>query len=411
MELLKPDTCKKPIIRYDYNKLIEHCTKNNIKLLGVYEGIKITRETKINGRCITDKCSNEFVKMFISLIKTGGYCKECIKNIIKDKVKITCLKKYGVESAFQSKELKNKGKITNLKKYGVEHSSQLKETQDKKKITNLKKYGVEHSTQTEEVKDKRKETCLKKYGVEHPFQSEEIKDKFKATCLEKYGFSNPFQSEEIKDKIKVTCLEKYGVEYSSQSEDVKDKLKATCLEKYGCENPAQSKEIKDKMKEICLEKYGVKNHFQSEEIKNKSKATCLEKYGVEHSNQNAEQYAKISKKAYKFKDYVLPSGKIIKVQGYEPFGLNYLLNVEKILEDDIITGVQNVPKIWYKDNDGISHTHYPDIWIPSQNRCIEIKSTWTAEKKKDCIYLKQLAGQNMGMTYDLWIYNTKGERV
>jgi hypothetical protein len=54
-----------------------------------------------------------------------------------------------------------------------------------------------------------------------------------------------------------------------------------------------------------------------------------------------------------------------------------------INEIDIITGAKNVPTIWYDDSDGKKHRHYVDIFIPSQNKCIEVKSTWTAEKKKD----------------------------
>jgi hypothetical protein len=53
-----------------------------------------------------------------------------------------------------------------------------------------------------------------------------------------------------------------------------------------------------------------------------------------------------------------------------------------------MTGCKNVPKIWYNDENGKQHRHYVDIFIPSQNRCIEVKLTWTANKKKDNIYIK-----------------------
>jgi len=33
------------------------------------------------------------------------------------------------------------------------------------------------------------------------------------------------------------------------------------------------------------------------------------------------------------------------------------------------------------------------------------------ENHKDCIYLKQNAATELGYTYELWIYNKKGERV
>lgn len=46
-----------------------------------------------------------------------------------------------------------------------------------------------------------------------------------------------------------------------------------------------------------------------------------------------------------------------------------------------------------------------------QNKCIEVKSTWTAEKKKDCIFLKQNAAKELGYNYEIWVYNSKGVRV
>ena len=42
------------------------------------------------------------------------------------------------------------------------------EVKEKSKITCLQKYGVEYSCQSDEFKKKCKETCLQKYGVEHP---------------------------------------------------------------------------------------------------------------------------------------------------------------------------------------------------------------------------------------------------
>lgn len=91
--------------------------------------------------------------------------------------------------------------------------------------------------------------------------------------------------------------------------------------------------------------------------------------------------------------------------------LDYLLKNDNIQENDIITGPKNVPEIWYTDDNGKKHRQYVDIFIPSQNKCIEVKSTWTAEKKKDCIFLKQTTATELGYIYELWIYNKKRQRV
>jgi len=175
----------------------------------------------------------------------------------------------------------------------------------------------------------------------------------------------------------------------------------------GVEYPSQSQEVREKGKATFLKKYGVKCPLQSHKIKDKIKATCLEKYGVENPQQNPEISEKTSKASYSRKDYTFPSGKIIQVQGYEPYALNEL--VHTFNEDEIKTGATNVPEIWYDDDEGLKHRHYIDIFIPSQNKCIEVKSTWTFQKKN--VLLKQQAGKELGYNYEIWIYNSKGEKV
>jgi hypothetical protein len=268
-----------------------------------------------------------------------------------------------------------------------------------------KKCGIK--MRMEKIKCKNKEL----YGVEYALQSSTIKHKIKAQNLEKYGVEHPSQTEENKVKHKKTCLEKYGVEHISQSQDIKDKIKQTNLEKYGVENPSQSENIKNKKEIKCLYSLGVKNPFQSEEVKDKIRQTNLEKYEVENAQQNAEVAEKSAKNAYKSKEYIFPFGRIERIQGYEHYMLNELLQQENILETDIIVNRKDVPTIWYENANGKKHRYFVDCFIKSQNRCIEAKSTWTAQKKNDYIFLKQQALKNAGYECEIWIYNSKGEKV
>ena len=305
-------------VRYNLELLISVCNSNNIELIKDYGDKNINRDTRIQGKCITNTCLNEFDKTFRNLYHTKGYCKKCMENIRNEKCKTTCLKRYGVEYTLQSEEVKEKGKAT--------------------------------------------------------------------------------------------CLERYGVEYSLQSEEVKEKGKATNLKNLGVENPSQSEEVKEKKKATCFKNLGVEHSFQSEEVREKSKATSLKRYGVEHPMHNAEVMEKASKNAYNLKDYIYPSGAIIKVQGYEPHALDELLR-EGQTEDNIVVKRTHVPEVWYDDDEGKRHRYYVDIFIPSQNRCIEVKSTWTLEKKKHIVFIKQQAVKNAGYKCEIWIYNAKEERV
>jgi hypothetical protein len=236
-------------------------------------------------------------------------------------------------------------------------------------------------------------------------------ERIKNTMFDKYGVEYAAKSEHFRDKMKTTTLERYGVEHGTQSEEIKEKIRKTNLEKYGFEYGLQNEEVKEKRRLSNLEKYGFENPLQREEIKEKCKQTNLEKYGVEYPSQNTEIYEKMNKTSYYIKEYTLPSGNIIKIQGYEHFALDELLQKENINENDIITGCKNVPIIWYNDESGKKHRHFVDIFIPSQNKCIEVKSTWTFKKQKEIVLLKKMAAKELGYLYEIWVYDNKGNKV
>ena len=421
-------------MRYNYTYLEEFCNINKILLAKDYLNQNINITSFIEGKCLNNECINFFSKSFKSFVKTNGYCLICSTKIGINKNKQTCLEKYGVEHVSKVLEITKKKKQTCLDKYGVEFASQSLEVKNKTKQTCLDKYGVtcslhdvninekskktwldkygdENYLKTQDFKNKNKKTCLDKYGIEFVSQLQEVKDKKKETCLENYGVEYPSQAQEIKDKIKINNLVKYGTEHTLQVDVFRNKGKETCLEKYGVDNYSKTQEFNDKTKATCLKKYGVEYPSQVPEFKDKIKETCLAKYGVEYSSQYQEIMEKCSKNAYKLKEYTFPSNKIIKCQGYEPFALNDLLQKENINENDIIIGCKNVPIIWYIDDNEKTHRHYVDIFIPSKNLCIEVKSTWTAEKKKDIMFLKQTAAKTLKYNYEIWVYNQKGIRV
>lgn len=214
-------------------------------------------------------------------------------------------------------------------------------------------------------------------------------------------------SKDIKfERIKNTCIEKYGCISNLQLEETKQKIKETNLKKYGVDHVSKSEEVRNKRKITCLEKYGKENYSQTPEFKEKLIQTSLKNWGTEFPNQNPDLLEKNSINSYSRKDFIFPSGKCIKIQGYEHYVLNELLKT--IEETNIITGAKNVPTIWYMGIDEKKHRHYVDIFIPTENLCIEVKSTWTAKKKQDNIFLKQNAAKELGYKYEIWIYNYKG---
>jgi hypothetical protein len=376
-----------PKLRYDYNLLKSICDEDGVTLLINYKDTYVTRDTRIIGKCIL--CDKSFDKSLNKLHKQKNYgCLSCAKLLKTERIKGTMFEKYGVEHASQSELFRDKMKKTTFERYGCEYALQNEGVKSKIRQTNLETYGCEYGLQNEEVKNKKKETNLERYGVENPMQNKEIRDKTEQTNLERYGYNCGLQNEEVKAKVKQTNLERYGFEYGFQNEEIKAKIVQTCLDKYGVKHITQFKEFRDKTKQ-----------------------TNLERYGVEYVCQNPDILEKSIKCMYKFKDYIMPSGQILQIQGYEHYALDYLLQTENICEDDIITGCKNVPTIWYNDIDGKKRRHFVDIFIPNQNRCIEVKSTWTAHINNATIFLKQLAAKELGYNYEIWIYDGKGQII
>lgn len=136
---------------------------------------------------------------------------------IKEKIKQTCLEKYGVNSYLQTQECR----IACVDYFEQNHDDLV----NKRGQTNLERYGSEIYTKTDEFKNKSKQTCLEKYGVELAVKSEEVKEKIKQTNLEKYGVENISQADEIKEKKKQTAINNFGVEHPTQSEEVKTKIR------------------------------------------------------------------------------------------------------------------------------------------------------------------------------------------
>lgn len=175
------------------------------------------------GICI--ECGNK--TCFLSLGR--GYREFCSKicqgksSVVKQRIKNTNIKKFGVENPFQSNIIKEKIKQTCLERYGVENPSMSEDIKNKKEEKSINKYGVRCTLEAVEIKEKSKQTNIEKYGVENPLQLDFIKDKYKQTCLEKYGVENISKLSKTREKAKNTMFERYGTKYYSSCNEFKEK--------------------------------------------------------------------------------------------------------------------------------------------------------------------------------------------
>jgi hypothetical protein len=405
-------------MKYTSQTLLQYCNENKIQLTNEYNAENINREAYIEGKCIIENCINKFNKCFRQLIKTGAYCNPCMQNISKNKIRNSKVK-YDIHMLIDFCNTNNIILLDDYSEQFINRDTNIEgiclnegcENNFIKPFRQLLKIGGYcENCSKENGKVKIIETNLQKFGVDNPMKNSEIKEKLKQSIIKKYGVEHNSQSDEIKVKKVNTYLKNYGVTSHLKSPEIREQIKQTNLKKYGVENPQQNKEIRNKNYETNLKKYGVKHYFETQEFKNKVIQTSLERYGVPHHSQNAEVAETMLKCAYNKKQYKLPSGKLLDYQGYENFALDRLLRVEKIPEDNIITNRKDVPVIWYTDINNKKRRHYVDIFIPSQNRCIEVKSTWTNQTKNHVLE-KQKEAKVLGYIYEVWIFDREGELI
>jgi len=337
-------------IKYDIQRLQNYCSEHNLTLLDDYTNIFLTKNTPIKGKCSTNGCNNNFDKKFSELLKTNGYCRDCTYENANDKRKKTCLDKYGVESV-------------------------MKDAQISQSCNKVKKYNYE---------------LLQTFLQENP----------------NIQMNKDYSNEKIHAHYNLEFLCK-NTDCSQVVSRIFYKLINMSLLCIDCSR----KNAKEIRKQTNIKLIGCENYFQSKDVKEKIKETNIKKYGVEYCAQNLEIANKMLSTGIKFKDYVFPSGRIEKIQGYENIGLDELINIELINENNIIVGCKNVPEIWYTTNDGVKHRHYVDIFIPIQNRCIEIKGEWFYIRDKHILKIKKQEAEKLGYKYELWVYNRKKQRI
>ena len=88
------------------------------------------------------------------------------------------------------------------------------------------------------------------------------------------------------------------------------------------------------------------------------------------------------------------------VQGYEHVAWNILL--VSLAETDITNDPKCIPTFIYEWN-GTTHRYYPDLYVETQRRIIEVKSTYTYRKELEKNRAKRNQVMADGYMFELWI--------
>ena len=216
------------------------------------------------------------------------------------------------------------------------------------------------------------------------------------------------QKETQQRKTKNTFLTKYGVNWSSQTDTQKEKSRATKKERYGNETYNGNKKTS--------RAWQMKSSEEIVNIVNKRRTTCLERFGVESAFMKPESKANSAKSNSRGREFVLPSSKIIGIRGYEDTVIDKLLEnySEGDLRFDDRLSDYTLPIFEYVDHRRHYLKYYPDIYIPTENKIIEVKSRWWwdgngSEKYKSRLtnnLRKKDAVLTAKYTYEVWLFNS-----
>ena len=197
------------------------------------------------------------------------------------------------------------------------------------------------------------------------------------------------QKKDIEDRKKKTCLERYGSEYVVNSQYTREKTK----EKIGVDYAWKLENYGDICKEGYKKHHDGKEYRVSKETKEKIIKTKLEKYGS------------LLVPMYHYKTFAFPSGRTCYVQGYEDLAIIELLKTHD--ESDIIVERKHIEdeigSFYYLDNNNEKHIYYPDIYIKSEKKVIEVKSKYVFNKHTDINYLKKKSVIERGYDFNFYI--------
>lgn len=191
---------------------------------------------------------------------------------------------------------------------------------------------------------------------------------------------------------KLECLKKgYGknphIPSEKERKDISERMKKN--------NPMFNKEICKKAHETQFLNGGGRLPMNSEESIAKSLEARYDKYSTFSPRS----------KLFKSKDYQLPSKKIVKIQGYENKGLDFLL-VTKKEEEIVICGRKHIFPYIFNNK---KKKYYPDLYLPSENLYIDVKSDYTYNKDIEKNLAKKEAVLSKGFKFQFWIFDANAK--
>lgn len=226
--------------------------------------------------------------------------------------------------------------------------------------------------------------------------SKESIEKAKQTFISHYGVDNNMKCEKGKQELKASIEKKYGKGITNvfQAQSIIQKCKKTKFERHGDENWNN----KHKAAQTCANK----SQEELDRAQEKRRSTCLQKYGVDHWAKVPE----IRDKSIRNRRYAL-----YVIDGYQFDSMPEFCFYIVCRDFKISIQVHPIDKaIDYVDSLGKQHRYYPDFYMPSIGRIIEIKGDhffkdYDTTKELICRFGKDDNSHKAKAKYDAMIQN------
>lgn len=221
---------------------------------------------------------------------------------------------------------------------------------------------------------------------------------------------SPEQKRNERLKAKQTYFIKFGSSYANSPQQ-KLKCKNTKFINHGDVNWNNREKYNITMKNKTIEEQNA--------MLEKRRNTNIIRYGIACSLSLPKSKSNSGLSNNLGKDYITPSGKSIRVRGYENIVLDILFKTYS--EQEIVIPINkktlyNLPVFRYTNCNNHINNYYPDLYIPSENKIIEVKSLWWWEGRKNDVRYKSRLENNLrkrkaaidaGYEYELWLFTSK----
>lgn len=166
-------------------------------------------------------------------------------------------------------------------------------------------------------------------------------------------------------KTRKTMLERYGVHATGLSKELMDRVEATNLSKYGFAYPGQNESVKAKAARTHALRGSYTDPEELRRRRSKWEKTRERKAGPDWRRQDMDRLVAAR---YKLKHKEMPDGRVLKLQGWEPAVVDWLLS--KGVPSKSIRIPSGIPR-----SDG--SYYFPDLEVVTKGWLIEVKSDYT----------------------------------